>query len=172
MNRDFRGFTLWGDMRGSVQFSHAVVSNSATLWTAAHQCLSCTISQSLLKFMSIESVMPSNHLILCHPHFSSCPQPFPPSGSFPMRWLFPSGGQSTGASASASALSINIQDLFPLGWTGLISLLSKGLSSSKASILRHSAFFVVQLSHPYMTTEKTIDLTRWTFEGKGMSLLF
>ena len=72
---------------------------------------------------------------------------------------------------------MNIQDLFPLGLTGLISLQSKGLSSllqhhsSKASILWHSVFFIVQLSHPYMTTRKTITLTRWTFVSKGMSLL-
>ena len=73
---------------------------------------------------------------------------------------------------------MNIQDLFPLGWTGWISLQSKGLSrvfsnlSSKASILRCSAFFIVQLSHPYMATGKNIALTRWTFVGKVMSLLF
>ena len=68
LNRGFRGFTIWGDMRGLVQFSHVVMSNSTTLWTAARQAsLSCTVSQSLLKFMSIESMMTSNHLILCHP---------------------------------------------------------------------------------------------------------
>ena len=107
---------------------------------------------------------------------SSCPQSFPASGSFPMGWLFPSGGQRTGA--SASVLPMNIQDWFSLGWTGWISLQPKGLSSllqhhsSKASILRCSAFFIVQLSHPYMTTGKAIALTRWTFVGKVMSLLF
>ena len=91
-------------------------------------------------------------------------QLFPASGSFPMSWLFTSGGQSIGASASASALPMNIQDWFPLEQTGLISLQSKGLSSllqlhnSKASILWCSAFFVVQLSHPHMTTGKTIAL--------------
>ena len=81
--------------------------------------------------------------------------------------------QSVGISASASVLPMNIQDWSPLGWTGWISLQSKGLSksllqhhSSKASILRHSAFFIVQLSYPYMTTGKTIALTRWTFVGK------
>ena len=83
-----------------------------------------TISQSLLKLMSIGLKMSSNHLILCHP-LPSCPQSFPASGSFPMSWLFASGGQSPGASASASALLMNIQGWFPLGWTGLISLLSK-----------------------------------------------
>ena len=78
-----------------------------------------------------------------------------------MGQLFTSGGQSIGVSASASVLQTNIQDWFPLGWTGLISLQSKGLSvgvdfqhhSSKALILQHSAFFIVQLSHPYMTTQ-------------------
>ena len=88
--------------------------------------------------------------------------------------LFTSGGQSIGA--SASVLPVNIQGWFPFGLTGLISLLSKGLSrvfsSSKASILQHSAFFIVHLSHPYMTTGKTIALTRRTFVGKVMSLLF
>ena len=75
--------------------------------------------------MSIESVMPSNHLILCLP-LSSCLQSFPASGSFPVSWLFISGGQSIGASASASVLPKNIQGWFPLGLTGLIPLLSKG----------------------------------------------
>ena len=86
-------------------------------------------------------------------------------------------GQSIEASASASVLPINIQDWFPLRWTGWICLQSKWLSrvlqhhSSKASILWCSVFFIVQLSHPYMTTGKTIALTRWTFVGKVMSLL-
>ena len=89
-----------------------------------------------------------------------------------------SGGQSIGVSASASFLPMNIQDSFPLGWIGWISLLSKGLKSllqhhsSKASILQCSALFIVQLSHPYMTIGKNIALTRWTFVGKIMSLLF
>ena len=86
-----------------------------------------TTSQRLLKLMSIESVMPSNHLILCC-LFSSCLQSFPASGSFPVSGLFASDVQSIGASASASVLSMNIQGWFPLGLTGLISLLSKGLS--------------------------------------------
>ena len=96
---------------------------------------------------------------------SSCPQSFPASWSFPMSQLFTSGGQSCGASASASVLPMNIQDWFPLGLTSLMSLLSKGLlrllqhHRSKASILWQSAFFMVQLSHPYMTTGKTIALT-------------
>ena len=99
----------------------------ATPRTAARQAsLSSTISQSLLKFMSPESVMPSNHLILCWP-FSSCPQSFPESGPFPMSQLLASGGQSIGTLASASVLPMNIQGWFSLGWTGLISLQSKGL---------------------------------------------
>ena len=97
-----------------------------------------------------------------------------------MSQFFTPGGQSIGASASASVLPMNIQDCFPLGWTGWISLLSKGLSrelenqyhSSKASILWCSAFFMVQLSQAYMTTGKTIALTRQTFVSKVMSLLF
>ena len=96
-----------------------------------------------------------------------------------MSQLFAWGGQSIGVSASASVLPMNTQDWSPLGWTGWITLQSKGLfksllqhHSSKASILQYSAFFIAQLSHPYMTTGKTIALTRWTFIGKVMSLLF
>ena len=90
---------------------------------------------------------------------------------------FSSGGQSTGVSASASVLPMNIQDWFPLGWTGWISLQSKGLSRvfSNNTVQKHqffSAFFMVQLSHPYMTTGNTIALTRRTFVGKLISLLF
>ena len=100
--------------------------------------------------------------------------------SFPRSQFFASGGQSIGASALASVLLMNIQDWFPLGWTGWISLLTvqgtlKNLlqhHSSKASILQHSAFFIAQLSHPHMTPGKTTALTRWTFVGKVMSLLF
>ena len=97
----------------------------ATPWIAAYQASpSFTISWSLLKFMSIESVMPSNHLILCCPSFS-CPQSFPASGSFPISQLFASDAQSTRASASSSLLPMNIQDCFPLGWTNLISFNSQ-----------------------------------------------
>ena len=104
------------------------MSDSATPWTAAPQAsLSFTISWSLLKPISIELVMPSNHLILYVP-FSSCLQSLPASGSFPMSWLFTPGDLSIGASFSASVLPMNIQGWFPLGWTGLIPLLSKGLS--------------------------------------------
>ena len=121
----------------------------------------------------------------CHPAisssvipFSSCPQSFPASGTFLRSQFFTSAGQSTGVSASAWVLPMNIQDWLPLGWTGWISLQSKGLKSllqhhsSKASVLQCSAFFIVQFSHPYMTTGKSKALTRWTFVGKVMSLLF
>ena len=159
----------------SVQFNPLVVSDSATAWTAAHQAsLSITNSWSLLKLMSIELVLPSNHLILCHP-LLLLPSIFPSKGSFPVSQFFPSGGQSIGVSAAASILPMNIQDWTPLGWTGWISLQSKGLfksllqyHSSKASILWYSAFFMVQLSYPYMTIGKTIALTRRTFVGKAM----
>ena len=104
------------------------------------------------------------------------PQSFPASGSFPMSQLFESGGPSIGVSASASILPMNIQGLSPLGWTGWISLQSKGpsrvFSKTTVQMLRHSAFFIVQLLHPYMTTRKAIALTRWTFVGKVESLLF
>ena len=104
----------------------------------------------------------------CHPTISSsvipfysCPQSFPASGSFQMSQFFASGGQSIGDSVSASVLPTNIQDWFSLGWTGWISLQSKGLSRvfSNTTVQKHlrlPAFFIVQLSHPYMTTGKTI----------------
>ena len=116
-----------------------------TPWTEACQAsLSCTISQSLLILMSIDSVTPFNHLILCCP-LLSCPQSFPAPRSFPISRLFTSGGQCIGA--SASALPMNIQDWFPLGLTGLISLLSKGLSRvfSNTTVQKHQ-FFSAQLS--------------------------
>ena len=111
--------------------------------------------------------------------FSSRLQSFLASRSFPMSHLFSSGGQNIGVSASTSVLPMNTQDWSPLEWTGWISLQSKGFSRvfsnttvQKASILRHSAFFILQLSHPYMTTGKTIALTRWIFVDKVMSLIF
>ena len=132
--------------------------------------------QSLLKLMSIRLVMPSNHLILCRPLLLPF-QSFQAWGSFQMSQLFASGGQSIRVSASASVFPMNIQDWFPLGLTGWISLQSEGLSrvfftpqfkSINPSTL---SFFIVQLSHPYMTTGKTTALTRQTFVGKVMSLL-
>ena len=123
----------------------------------------------------------------CHPAisssvvpFSSCPQSLPASGSFPMSQLFTWGDQSIGVSASASVFPMNIQDLSPSGWTDWLDLLAvqgtlKSLlqhHSSKASLFWCSGFFTVQLSHPYTTTGKSKALTRWTFVGKIMSLLF
>ena len=114
----------------------------------------------------------------CHPiipssviPFSSCLQ------SFPMSRLFASGSESIGASASASVLPMSIQGWFPLGLAGWISLQTKGLSrvffrTTKASVLQCSAFFIVQFSHLYVTTRKTIALTIRTFVGKMMCLLF
>ena len=148
-----------------------------TPWTAAHQAsLFITSSQSLLKLMSIESVMPSNISSSVVP-FSSCLQSFLASGSFPMSQFFASGSESTGVSASASVLPKNTQDWFPLELTGWI-LQSKGISKDffNTTVQRHqifcSAFFIVQYSHPFMTTGKIIALTRWTFVGKIMFLLF
>ena len=137
---------------------------------------SSTNSWSLLKLMPTESVMPSGHLILCRP-LSSCPQSLPALGSFPVCQVFASGGQRTGVSVSATFLPMNIQDRFPLIWLVWFpccprdSQESSPHHSSKASIRRRSAFFMVQLSYPYMTTGKTISLTKWTFVSKVLSLL-
>ena len=139
-------FLLW-EKKKKMWNSSVSVWPFATQWTAADQAsLSVTNSQSLLKLMSIESVMPSNHLILCT-FFSSCLQSFPASGSFPMSHFFTSGGQSTGVSASTSVPPMNIQDWFPLGWTGWISLQSKGLSRvfSNTTVQKHQ-FFSAQVS--------------------------
>ena len=142
--------TLLGN-KCSVQFSHSVVSDSLWPHELQHARPLCpSLSTWVLRLVSIDSVIPSNHLIPVAP-FSSCPQSFPASGSFPMSQFFASGGQSTGVSASASVFPMSMQDWFPLGLTDLISLLSKGLSRvfsnttrcSKASILRGSAFFMV-----------------------------
>ena len=109
----------------SIQFIRSVVSDSATPWTAAHQAsLSFTISQSLLRFMSSESVMPSNHLILCCP-LLFLPSIFPSTRAFSSKLALRSRWPSIGASALVSVLSMKIQAWFPLGLTGLISLLSK-----------------------------------------------
>ena len=149
----------------------------ATPWTAARQAsLSITNSQSLANLCSLTQ--------WCHPTisssvipFSSHLQSFPASGCFPRSQLFTWGSQGIGVSASASVLLMNIQDWSPLGWTGWISLQCKGLSRvfSNTTVQKHQ-FFSAQLSlqsnsHLYMTTGKTIALTRWTFVGKVMSLL-
>ena len=145
----------------------------ATPWTAAHQAsLSITNSWSLLKLMSIESVMPSHHLILCHP-LLLLPSIFPikvfsNESVLPIRWpKYCSFSFSISPSNEYSGL-ISF-DLFAVQGT-LKSLLQH--HSSKASILQHSTFFIVQLSHLYRTTGKTVALTRWPFVGKVMSLLF
>ena len=163
----------------TVQFSHSVVSNSLQPHEPQHTRLPCPSPTARV----YPNPCPLSRW--CHPTislsvvpFSSCPQSFPASGSFQMSQLFASGGQSTGVSASVFVLPMNIQDWLPLGWTGWISLQSKTLKSllqhhsSKASILPHPAFFIVQYSNPHITTGKTIALTRRTFVGKAVSLLF
>ena len=123
------------------------------------------------------------HWVRCHPTisssvipFSSCPQSFPALGSFPMSQLFASGGQNIGVSASTSILPMNPQNWSPLGWTGWISLLSKGLlrvfSQESSPTPQFKSINSSVLSHPHMTTGKTIALTKWTFVGKVMFLLF
>ena len=145
--------------RQSVQ-SLSRVRLFATPWTAAHQAsLSITNSRSLLKLISIETVMPSNHLIFCCPlllHLWS----FPALGSFQMSQFFASGGQSIGVSASASVLPMNIQDQFPWGWTGWISLLSKGLSRvfSNSTVQKHQ-LFSAQLYIPSLIRYKMVKYT-------------
>ena len=124
----------------SVQFSCSVVSDSATPWTVAHQAsLSITNSRSLPKLMSTESVMPSNHLILCRP-LLLLPSIFPNIRVFSNESA--SGGQNTGVSASTSVLPMNTQDWFPLGWTGWISWQPKGLSRvfSNTTVQKHQFF--------------------------------
>ena len=172
---EIRSHMSWGI--NSVQsLSH--VRLFATPWTAARQAsLSNTNSRSLLKLMSIESVMPSNHLILCHPLLL-------PSSIFPsirvfsnesvlcIRW--PKYWSFSFSSSPSSEYSGLIS--FRMDWLDLLAVQGTFKSllqhhSSKASILWCSAVFIVQLSHPYMTTGKTIALTRWTFVGKVMSLL-
>ena len=162
----------------SVQFSRTVRSDSLWPYGLQHASLPCSIiSQSLLKLMSIKSGIPSNDFVLCHPlllpsNFLSI-RVFSNESALLISWL------STGASTSASVLLMHIQDWFSLGLIGLILLQSKGLSRvfSNATVQKHQffsapAFFMVQLSHPYMATGKTIAWTRWIFVGKIISLLF
>ena len=163
----------------SVQFSCSVVSDSATLWTAACQTfLSITNSQSSLKLLSIELVMPSNHLILCH-LLLLLPSIFPSIRIFsdesvlrirwPKYWSFSFNISPSKGYSGLISFRMNWLDLLVVQGT-LKSLLQH--YSSKASILRHPAVFTVQLSHPYMTTGKTIVVNGQTFVGKVMSLLF
>ena len=169
-------FKKYKGLFGSAQLlSH--VRLFATPWIAARQAsLSITNSQSLLKLMSIESGMPSSHLILCHPLLLM--PPIPPS----IRVFF---NESILRMRGPKYWSFSFSPFnehpglisFRMDWLDLLAVqgTSKSLlqhHSSKASILRHSAFFTVQLSHPYMTTGKTIAWTRWTFVGNVISLLF
>ena len=151
---------------GRLLFSHSVESDSLRPRGLQHIRPPCTLLSPGVRSNSCPvSQWCHPTIILCH-SLLLLPSIFPISGSFPTSWLFVSGGQSIGASASATVLPVNIQAWFPLGLTGLISLQSRGLSRSllqhhslKASILWHSAFFMVQLSHLYITTGKTIVLT-------------
>ena len=167
-----------GALSQSVQ-SLSCVRLFATPWTAARQAsLSITNSRSLLKLISIMSVMPSNHLILCCPLFLP-PSVFPSIRVFsselilhirwPTYWSFSFSISPSNEHPGLISFRTDWLDLLAVQGT-LKSLLQH--HSSKASILQHSAFFILQLSHPYMTTEKTIALTRQTFVGKVMSLLF
>ena len=150
-----------------------------TPWTATHQAsLYITTFWSLLKLMSVESVMPSNHLVLCRP-LLLLPSIFPSIRVFPkesalhVRWPeYWSLSFSISPSNEYSGLiSLRMDWLDLLAVQGTLKSLLQH-HSSKAPILQHSAFFIVQLSHPHMTTGKTIALTRQTFVGKVMSLLF
>ena len=152
---------------------------SVTPWPTARQAsLSITNSRSLLKFMSIESVMPSNHLLFCHP-LLILPSIFPSIRVFssesvlPIKWPKYWSFSFSISPFSESSWLIS----FRMDWLNLLAVQGTLRSllqhhSSKASVLWHSAFFIVQLSHPYMTTGKTIALTRQTVVGKVMSLLF
>ena len=150
-----------------------------TPWTAARQAsLSITNSWSPPKPMSIELVMPSNHLILCHPLLLLPPIPssirvFSNESALRMRWpkYWSLSFSISPSNEHPGLISFRMDWLDVLAIQGTLKSLLQH-HSSKASILRHSAFFIVQLSHPYMTTGKTITLTSWTFVGKVMSLLF
>ena len=162
----------------AVVWSLSCIQLFATLWTIVHQAsLSFTISWSLLKLMSIELVMTSNHLILCYPPLLLS-STFPSIRVFsnesalcirwPENWSFTFSISPSNEYSGLVSFRINCFDLLA------VQEISKSLlqhHSSKASILLHSAFFMVQLSHPYMTTGKTIALTIWPFLSKVMSLL-
>ena len=160
-----------------VQFSHSVVSDSATPWTAACQAsLSITNSRSLPKLMSIESMMPSNHLILCRPLLllpSILPSITVFSNESVLRIKWPKDWSLRFSvcpfNEYSGLISFRIDWLDLLAVQGTLKILFQH-HCSKASVFWHSAFFIVQLSHPYMTTGEIIALTRWTFVGKAMSL--
>ena len=172
-----------GSVKNCVNFSSVQSLSRVRLfvipWTASRQAsLSITNSWSLLKLMSIESVMPSNHLILCRP-LLLLPSIFPSIRVFssesalcirwPKYWSF--SFNSSPSSEYSGLISFRIDWLDLLAVQGTLNILLQH-HSSKASVLQCLAFFIVQLSHPYMITGKTIALTRWTFVGKVMSLLF
>ena len=170
--------TIYGHIKLSSVQSLSRVRLFATPWTAVHHvCLYITNSRSLLKLMSIESVMPSSHLILCRP-LLLLPSIFPSISVFsnesalhigwPKYWCFSFSISPSNEYSGLISLRMGWLDLLTVQGT-LKNLLQH--HSSKPSILRHSAFFIVQLSHPYITTGKTIALIRWTFVGKVMSLL-
>ena len=161
------------------QFSSVTQSCPTLCDPMNHSTPGLPVHHQLLEFTQSHIHPVSNAISSSVVPFSSCPQSLPASESFPMSQLFTWGGQSIRVSASASVLPMNTQDWSPLEWTGLDLLAVQGTlksllqhHSSKVSILRPSAFFTVQLSHPYMTTGKTIALTRWIFVGKVISLLF
>ena len=167
------------DIQFSSVQSLSPVQLFATPWTAPRQAsLSITNSQSLHKLRSIESVMPSNHLILCHP-LLLLPSIFCSIRVFssesilrirwPKYWNFSFSVSPSSECSGLISFRTNWCDLLEVQGT-LKSLLQH--HNSKASVLQHSAFFLVQFSHPYLTTGKTIALTRWAFVGKEMSLLF
>ena len=164
-------------MVSSVQFSR--VRLFVTSLIAARQAsLSITISRSSPKLMSIESVIPSSHLILCHPLLLLPPIPpsirvFSNESTLSMRWpkYWSFSFSISPSNEHPGLISFRMDWLDVLAVQGTLKSLLKHCSS-KASILRCSAFFIVQLSHPYMTTGKTIALTRQTFVGKVISLLF
>ena len=156
-NKETKLFHLNKSLQFSSGQSLSCVWLSATPRTATHQaCLSVTNSRDLLKLMSIESVMPYNHLILCHP-ILLLPSIFLSIRVFSIESVLPNSCQNIGDSVSASVLKMNIQDWFPLGWTGLISLQSKGLSRvfSKTTVQKLQ-FFSVQLSLLYSPTLTSI----------------
>ena len=172
---DFADLTYINTTISSVQFSRSVVSDSLRPHEPQHARPPCP--------SPTPGVHPNPCPLSqwCHPNiscsvvpFSSCPQPFPALGSFQMSQLFASGGQSTGVSASTSVLPMNTQDWSPLekmDWLYLLAVQQTLKSllqhhSSEASILWCSAFFIVQLSHPFMITGKTIALTRQTLSAK------
>ena len=151
----------------------------ANPWTAVHQAsLSITNSQSLLKLMSIKSVIPSNHLILCRPLlllssiFPSI-RVFSNESVFCIRWpkYWSFSFHISPSNKYSGLISFRMDWLDTLAVQGTLKSLLQHYSL-KVSILQHSAIFIVQLSYPYMTTGKTIALTRWTFVSKAMSLLF